>query len=78
MRIKFNTPSYIQIEIYWSGDFNLGASKNFFFSSDKSDIEKAKEMKLMFPTLFEFDFYSEEGIEKVIVGIKNNTVLCVR
>lgn len=35
-------------------------------------------MKLMFPTLFEFDFYSEEGIEKVMIEVKKGTVIKIK
>lgn len=60
----------MDVSLYWSGVFNVGRTNLFFYSNNKSDIEKAEELRTMFPDLFEFSFYKEEGIDKVIIAVK--------
>lgn len=50
-----------------------------FFSKDSSDLRKAKILKEKYPELFtNFDFYTEEGVDKVSFQTTSATKLLLQ
>ena len=74
IKITIGESYEIQATFNWFGMINFvgvestysGAGLLSFFSRDSSDLRRAAILKEKYPELFtEFDFYSENGVEKV-------------
>lgn len=68
-------PHLTEIKFTWNGRIHL---RNLFFSSsNSSDISRAKELQTLNVPGLEFDFYTEEGKEKIMIKYDNRTDIII-
>ena len=68
-------PRLTEIKFTWCGHIHL---RNLFFSSsNSSDISRAKELQTLNVPGLKFDFYTEEGKEKIMIKYDNQTDIII-
>lgn len=68
MKITMNFQSFAEITFHWYGPVEYRDGKLVFFASENTRAKhtEAEILAKLFPTLFDFNFYKEEGIKKVL------------
>ena len=84
MQISIEYFAHDKVVFHWAGDATYRRNQHdiMLFSSEKSDIERMKELRKLFGDkngLFtDFEIYTEEGKEKVLVGLSTEFNITIR
>ena len=78
MDIEFTLPSLIKISLYWHGRLSIGTQGNIYlFSSDKTDIERAKNLENILSNYLTFEFYTEDEKHKIKIQWKKEIIITI-
>lgn len=74
---------WVEVKIYWPEKINYGSGchKFTFFANEKQSSDAynyAIKLKEMFSDFFDFDFYEEAGIKKVMFWFKRDYTMTFR
>ena len=78
MKVTITTNHQIAISFWWSGDFTIGKDGSPFFSGQAETLSIAKELEATLPSLFTFNFYSEQGKHMVIFKVKEGITITIK
>lgn len=84
MQISIEYFANDRLVFHWAGDATYRRNQHdiMLFSSDKSDIERMEELRKVFgekSKLFtDFEIYTEDGKEKILVGFSTEYNITIR
>lgn len=74
MKVTLDFQSFAKVVFHWYGPVEHYNGKLTFYASEntRAKLTEAEKLANLFPTLFDFNFYREEGVKKVIFSIKKD------